>query len=141
MKIAIASCLIAAVLSAALADAQAPDPNEIMKQLGPGPAQMLESVQALQEKYARIEEDRKAERKAMSEKVAAEERDRAMANAAALAGQNVDPMSAAEVNTRKRLEPLHEQWKAEDAALELEKQADMEKLMAESGLLAPMPPR
>jgi Spy/CpxP family protein refolding chaperone len=141
MKIAIASCLIAAVLSAALADAQAPDPNEIMKQLGPGPAQMLESMQALQEKYARIEEDRKAERKAMSEKVAAEERDRAMANAAALAGQNVDPMSAAEVNTRKRMEPLYEQWKAEDAALELEKQADMEKLMAESGLLAPMPPR
>jgi hypothetical protein len=116
-----------------------PDQNEIMKQLGPGPAQMLASMQALQEKYAAMDQERSAERRAISEEIAREELDKAMANAASLTSQNIDPRAAAEVNARQRLAPIYAQWEVEDAALEREKKADMEKVMAEAGLMVPVP--
>jgi hypothetical protein len=50
-------------------------------------------------------------------------------------------MAVAEVESRKRLDALNAQWKIEDAALEAEMQADMQRAMAETGLLVPPAPR
>lgn len=138
MKASVLSCLLLALLAPA-AHAQVPDQNEIMEQLGPGPAQMIASMQALQKKYAAIDQERSAERRAISDEIAQEELDKAMANAASLTSQNIDPRAAAEVNTRERLASVYAQWEVEDAVLEREKKADMEKVMAEAGLMVPVP--
>jgi hypothetical protein len=37
--------------------------------------------------------------------------------------------------------PYYEQWKAEDAELEAQKQADMQEAMSKAGLMIPMPPQ
>jgi nitrogen fixation/metabolism regulation signal transduction histidine kinase len=128
-------------LFAFCAHSQNPDPQAIANQLGPEAAKMMESMLGMQEKYERIKKERENERRAIVDAVAKEERDRAMANAASLQSQGIDPMSAAEVASRKRLDALYAQWKIEDAALEAEMQADMQRAMAEAGLVAPPAPR
>jgi hypothetical protein len=128
-------------LFAFCAHSQTPDPQAIANQLGPEAAKMMESMLGMQEKYERIKKERENERRAIVDAVAKEERDRAMANAASLQSQGIDPMSAAEVASRKRLDALYAQWKIEDAALEAEMQADMQRAMAEAGLVAPPAPR
>lgn len=140
MKTAIASCLLAIPL-AWTAFAQAPTQEEIMKYLGPEAAEMMGGMQQVQEKYAVIEAQRKAERKAIGDRVAQEELAEARANAAALQSRGIDPGSAAEVATRERMAPYYEQWKAEDAELEAQKQADMQEAMSKAGLMIPMPPQ
>jgi hypothetical protein len=128
-------------LSAHGAHSQAPDPQALANQLGPEAAKMMESMLGMQDKYERIKKERESARRAIVDAVANEERERAMANAASLQSQGIDPMSAAEVATRKRLDALNAQWKIEDARLEAEMQADMQRAMAEAGLLAPPAPR
>jgi len=46
-------------------------------------------------------------------------------------------MSAAEVETRKRMVVLQEQWRAEDAQLDAQMQVEMQRAMQEAGLLVP----
>ena len=123
------------------ARSQAPDPQAIANQLGPEAAKMMESMLGMQDKYQRIKKERESERRAIVDAVAQEERERAMANAASLQSQGIDPMSVAEVESRKRLDALNAQWKIEDAKLEAEMQADMQRAMAETGLLVPPAPR
>jgi nitrogen fixation/metabolism regulation signal transduction histidine kinase len=123
------------------AHSQAPDPQAIANQLGPEAAKMMESMLGMQDKYQRIKKERESERRAIVDAVAQEERERAMANAASLQSQGIDPMAVAEVESRKRLDALNAQWKIEDAALEAEMQADMQRAMAETGLLVPPAPR
>ena len=123
------------------ARSQAPDPQAIANQLGPEAAKMMESMLGMQDKYQRIKKERESERRAIVDAVAQEERERAMANAASLQSQGIDPMAVAEVESRKRLDALNAQWKIEDAALEAEMQADMQRAMAETGLLVPPAPR
>jgi nitrogen fixation/metabolism regulation signal transduction histidine kinase len=123
------------------AHSQAPDPQAIANQLGPEAAKMMESMLGMQDKYQRIKKERESERRAIVDAVAQEERERAMANAASLQSQGIDPMSVAEVESRKRLDALNAQWKIEDAKLEAEMQADMQRAMAETGLPVPPAPR
>ena len=102
---------------------------------------MMSEMQRVQDKYVALEAEREAERKAIGDRVAREELTKARANAAALQSQGIDPGSAAEVATRERMAPYYEQWKAEDAALEAQKQADMQEAMSKAGLMIPMPPQ
>jgi hypothetical protein len=102
---------------------------------------MLEGMQAVQDKYSRIKKEREDERRAVVDSIAEEELERARGNAASLQSQGIDPMSAAEVETRKRLEALNAQWNAEDAALDAQMQAEMQQAMAEAGLYVPSAPR
>jgi hypothetical protein len=138
MKASIFYCLIAGVL-VSTAHAQAPTQEQIMQQLGPEAATMMSEMQRVQEKYVALEAKREAERKAIGDRVAQEELARARANAAALQSRGIDPGSAAEVATRERMAPYYEQWKAEDAELEAQKQADMQEAMSKAGLMIPMP--
>ena len=140
MKTAIASCLLVALL-AATALAQAPTQEEIMKYLGPEAAEMTGGMQQVQERYAAIRAERKAERSTISNQVAEEELARAKSNAASLQARGVDPFSAAEVATRERMAPYYEQWQAEDAALKAQEHADMQEAMAKAGLIMPTPPQ
>ena len=128
-------------LFAHCAQSQVPDPQALAAQLGPEAAKMMESMLAVQQKYEGIKKNRESERRAVVDAVAKEERERAMANAAALQTQGIDPMSAAEVATRKRLEPINADWKVEDAALDAQMQADMQRAMAEAGMYVPSAPR
>ena len=50
-------------------------------------------------------------------------------------------MTAAEVETRKRLEGIYAGWKFEDAELDMQMLADMQKAMAEAGIHVPTAPR
>ena len=140
MKASIVYCLMAGAIMST-AQAQAPSQEQIMQQLGPEAAKMMSEMQRVQDKYVALEAEREAERKAIGDRVAREELTKARANAAALQSQGIDPGSAAEVATRERMAPYYEQWKAEDAALEAQKQADMQQAMSKAGLMIPMPPQ
>ena len=140
MKSSILYCLMAGAIMSTV-QAQAPTQEQIMQQLGPEAAKMMSEMQRVQDKYVALEAEREAERKAIGDQVAQEELAKARANAAALQSQGIDPGSAAEVATRERMAPYYEQWKAEDAALEAQKQADMQEAMSKAGLMIPMPPQ
>jgi len=129
-------CALIALLALG-ARAQVPDPTALVEQLGPEAARMMMGLQAVQEKYSRIEKERELERRQVSDAIAKEEIDRARRNAASLQARGVDPMSAAEVETRKRMVVLQEQWRAEDAQLDAQMQVEMQRAMQEAGLLVP----
>jgi hypothetical protein len=128
-------------LFACCARSQVPDPQTLATQLGPEAAKMLQGMQAVQDKYSRIKNERESERRALVDSIAEEERERARSNAASLQSRGIDPMSAAEVETRKRLDALNAQWKAEDAELDAQMQVEMQRAMAEAGLYVPSVPR
>jgi len=138
MNVRLALWLLLGLIACA-AGAQVPDHAAIYQQLGPQAAQAMQETQKVQEQYARTKQERAAERAAIRDRIAKEELDRAQGNAASLRSQGIDPLSAAEVATRKRLDTLQRQWKAEDAELEAKAQADMQKAMSKAGLMTPTP--
>jgi len=95
---------------------------------------MQAGMQEVQEEWDQIKAERMKERAVISDQIAQEEMDKAMngpEHAAYRAAGN-DPMAIAEMETRKRLEPLDAQWKEEDAALEAEMAVKMQKVMEET---------
>lgn len=71
---------------------------------------MMQAQQARDEK----KKEKEAKRKAISKAIADEELAKAKAETGT--GSFIDPYAAAEMGTRKRMEPIYAKWKQEDAA-------------------------
>jgi hypothetical protein len=103
---------------------QAPD-AQTMQQLQNMP--FMNGMMELQEKYRKIEDQRKLERKAITDKIYEEELAKQKEKHAAMgaSGFNYDPYAASEVAARQRLEPLYAQWAKEDQELKIQMQEEM----------------
>ncbi len=115
--------LLLLTLSATTSTAQPPPPQPDMQAIY---QQMphLEGMQAVQEKHERLKQERKAERKATTDAIYAEELEKAR-NAPEAANPMYDPYAAAEWAAKQRIEPLAAEWKQEDQALEQQMHQEM----------------
>jgi hypothetical protein len=104
--------------------AQAPD-AQVKQQLQNMP--FMDGMMELQEKYKKIENQRKLERKAITDKIYEEELVKQKEKHAAMgaSGFNYDPYGASEVAARQRLEALYAQWAREDQELKTQMQEEM----------------
>ncbi len=87
----------------------------------------MQKMMQAQNEHQQKKKDKETKRKAISKKIADEELAKAKAELGA--GSFNDPYALARVRTEKRMAPIYEQWKREDAA----ERAPMEQKMKQSG--------
>jgi len=119
-------CSVTSVFSSFAQPPSAQAPNaQAMQQLQNMP--FMDGMMELQEKYKKIEDQRKLERKAITDRIYEEELAKQKEKHAAMGanGFNYDPYAASEVAARQRLEPLHAQWASEDQELKIQMQEEM----------------
>jgi hypothetical protein len=83
----------------------------------------MQGMNDFQAKYDKIKEERQQERKAIQDKIYAEELEKARKQGSG--NPMYDPYSASEAAAKRRLEPLYAQWKKDDQELEKQMQEDM----------------
>lgn len=126
MKYFITFCIAITALATSAPDVlaqspygQPPDPQAMLNQ-----NPYMQDMQAFQAKYDNIKKERELERKAVVDKIYAEELAKAKKEQATQ-GSFYDPHAASEWSAKQRIEQLSVQWKQEDQELEAEMQEDM----------------
>ncbi len=96
----------------------------------PGMPPNMGELQQVQAEFEAQKKQKEQERKAITDRIAAEELARARQEQAASGSRN-DPHAVAEMRTRERLQALSAEWKKEDRELEYRMH---EKMMQKSGM-------
>jgi hypothetical protein len=123
MKFTAITCLALALLISPVPGAFAGQPYPQM------PVNMAE-MQKVQSEYQELKRQKQQERKAITDKIAAEELARAKHEQEAT-GSFADPYAVAEMRTRERLQALSAEWANEDRQLEVQMH---EKMMQNPGM-------
>lgn len=90
----------------------------------------MEELQKVQTEYQELKKQKEQERKALTDRIAAEEVDRAKKEQVAT-GSAHDPYAVAEMRTRERVQRLTPEWEKEDRELEVQMH---QKMMQNSGM-------